>query len=158
VPRQEAKYQSENFKGIKMRESLSEILEMVGTKKTRDDRIELLRYYATKPLVDLFSYGFHPDCKWLLPEGDPPYTPSDAPDTHGNLMQNIRRLYIFIEGGNPLLSQSKREMLFVQMLEGSSPGDAKLLCRLKDKKLTEYRGITYDLIYDAFPGLLPKRK
>jgi len=63
-----------------------------------------------------------------------------------------RRLYLFIEGGNPNLTQLKRESMFIDLLQSISPDDAKLLVAAKDKKLP-YEGLTSATVLKAFPGL-----
>jgi hypothetical protein len=69
------------------------------------------------------------------------------------LYTEIRRLYLFVEGGNPNLSKLRREMLYIQLLESVDPNDAKLLNYVKDKKLP-FRGITAKIVNQAFPNLL----
>jgi hypothetical protein len=98
--------------------------------------------------------AFDPAIKWLLPEGDPPYKPNDLVDQEHIFYHECRKMYLFIEGGNPDLKQLRREALFVQLLETVSAKDAKVLLAIKDKHLP-YPGITPDIIQEAFPGLLP---
>jgi hypothetical protein len=69
------------------------------------------------------------------------------------LYQEQRRLYLFIAGGHPDLSQLRRETLFIQVLESIPPEEAELLLAVKDKKLP-YKGITKEIVQEAFPGLL----
>jgi hypothetical protein len=61
-------------------------------------------------------------------------------------------MYLFIEGGNPNLTKLKREMLFIQLLEGVHKDDANLLCHIKDKKLP-FKTINNDIVKKAFPNL-----
>jgi hypothetical protein len=63
-----------------------------------------------------------------------------------------RRLYLFLEGGNPDIKKVKREQMFIGLLESIHPQDAELLCMIKDKKLPE--NITKEIINSAFPGLI----
>ena len=58
-----------------------------------------------------------------------------------------------IEGPYPNLKQVKREQMFIELLENVAPADAKMLCAIKDKKLP-FKGITEDMVREAFPGLL----
>jgi len=100
---------------------------------------------------------FHPEVKFLLPEGAPPFTKLDkGVDAQGTLYREAKRLYIFIDGLAPEVHQLKRETLFVQMLEALDPDDADLILGMKDKKMI-YPGITYELVAATFPGLLPER-
>lgn len=96
---------------------------------------------------------FDPSIKWLLPEGVPPYKPNDLVDQQHRFYTEARKLYLFIEGGNPNLKQLRRETLFIELLECLDPADAKLLISVKDKTLT-YPGVTKDIVNLAFPGLI----
>jgi hypothetical protein len=94
----------------------------------------------------------------LLPVGVPPYKPSEYLDQQGNLYRNIRKINLFVEGGDhPDMHPIKRETLFIQFLEGLDPEDAKLICSIKDKRIP-YKGITLKLVNTAFPGLLPDKE
>ena len=59
----------------------------------------------------------------------------------------------FIKGGNDSLSALRRETMFIQMLEGLHPEEAKILCVVKDKNLTETYDLTQDMIAEAFPAI-----
>ena len=48
----------------------------------------------------------------------------------------------------------KREVLFTQILEGIHPSEVELLLQVKDKKI-KCRGLTYNLVKETFPNLLP---
>jgi hypothetical protein len=63
-------------------------------------------------------------------------------------------MYLFVEGGNPNLSQLKREQIFIELLESVDPQDAELLVSVKDKKLP-YKNINRNLIEKTYPGLIP---
>ena len=92
----------------------------------------------------------------MLPEGDVPYTPNDAPvgTDHTRLEQEYRGLYRFVKGGQDKLPSLKRESMFVQLLEGLSAEEAELLCLIKDKKLTsKYKRITRATVAEAFPNI-----
>ena len=137
-----------------MQRSISEILAEADSKGKKDAKIQVLRDNYTPALGNILVYAYSPDIKWLLPEGDPPYSSTRYIDQEGNLFSEIRRLYLFVEGGNPGLKQNRREALFVAMLETVDASDAKLLCAMKDRKLP-YKSLTSKLILEAFPGLYP---
>ena len=44
--------------------------------------------------------------------------------------------------------------MFVELLERLDPNDAKLIIAVKDKKLS-YKGLSYKLVKDTWPDLLP---
>jgi hypothetical protein len=140
-----------------MKLGIAEILDRTSKLKDRAQQIELLRKEASGPLYQLLKYAFDPKVKWELPEGAPPYKPSEAIDQQGRLYQEARRLYLFLEGGSPNLKPLRREVLFIQLLEGIDPADAKLLVAIKDKTMP-YPGITEELIREAFPGLIEQNQ
>ena len=96
---------------------------------------------------------FHPDIKFLLPEGEPPYKKNQFEDP-GRLYTEFRKFYLFCEGGHSDLPQWKREQLFVTLLESVDPDEAVLLLAMKEKK-SPFKNITPALVKEAFPGLLP---
>lgn len=136
-----------------MRDSISTILDKADKLEHHHEKIEFLRHQNSAALRTILQYAYDPTVKWVLPEGEPPYKPSEFLDNDGILFTEARRLYIFIEGGNPNVASAKRESLFIQMLEAVTPNDAKLLLSIKDKKLP-YPTLTPSLINDAFPGLI----
>ena len=92
----------------------------------------------------------------MLPEGDVPYTPNDAPvgTDHSRLEQEYRGLYRFFKGGADKLPSLKRESMFVQLLEGLSAEEAELLVLAKDGRINDkYKRITKTVISEAFPSI-----
>ena len=65
-----------------------------------------------------------------------------------------KKLDLFIEGGRPVATQTKREMLFIEMLESVHPEDAKILLNMVQKS-APVKGITKAVVKQAFPDLLP---
>jgi hypothetical protein len=129
---------------------------MVDEAKTRDEKREILKSrdnYATRALLQL---NFHPDVSWHIPRGSPPYTPSqDADSTEGSIHFEVKKLNYFVKGGGHDLSMLKRESMFVQLLERVAEKDAKLLISVKDQNLS-YKGLSYKLVRDVWPDLLPE--
>ena len=59
--------------------------------------------------------------------------------------------YHFLEGGDTTISATKRETLFVQLLEGLSAEEAEFLITVKDQKVNNvYKGFTANLVKEAF--------
>ena len=92
-----------------------EILVKVNNAKDKPKKLEVLKHYDTAELRMVLKSGFDPNITWDLPEGTPPYKTNEAPEgtEHTYLKREARRLYHFIKGGNPNLSQNKREMMFL---------------------------------------------
>ena len=136
-----------------MKKSISEILSEVE-KASAKEKVAVLQSYDCMPLRVILQYALDPRIEWLLPIGLPPYTPCEHLDQHGNLHREIRKLHNFIKGGgHPDMHSLKREVLFIQFIEGLDPADAVLMCNIKDKKIP-YKGINVKLINSAFPGLI----
>jgi len=138
-----------------MRVGVAEFLEKVAKLKKPQEKVDALKANDSFVIRTILQAVFDPRIKFLLPEGEPPYKPNDLVDQENVLIRDARKLVHFVEGGNPGLKQVKREALFIEMLETITPADAKLLVALKDKKMP-FKGITADIVQQAFPDLLPQ--
>jgi len=121
--------------------------------KDKPRKLKVLQDHDSVPLRQVLKGAFDPNIEWLLPKGDVPYTPNDAPigTDHTLLSQEAKRLYLFTKGGDNTLSQNKREMTFVQMLEGLSAEEAEFLVAVVNKKVNnKYKGFTANLVKEAF--------
>ena len=135
---------------------ISEILRKVSNANTKAEKIKLLRDNNTPALRQLMIWNFDESVVSMVPEGDVPYTPNDAPvgTDHTRLEQEYRGFYRFVKGGADKLPNLRRETLFVQLLEGLSQEEAELLVLVKDGRLTEkYKRITKAVISEAFPQI-----
>lgn len=135
-----------------MLKSISSILKKVS-EHDESEIVQALRAADHPVIRKLLYYAFDPRVKFLLPEGAPPFKPCDFLDQEGRFYTEVRKLYLFIEGGNPNLTKFKREVLFVQLLESIGKEDAELLIAIKDKTLP-YKTITKKVVSEAFPGLI----
>ena len=139
---------------ITMRLLMHEVLQKVSNAKTKKEKITLLKRFNTPALRMLFIVNFDESVVSLLPPGDVPYTPNDAPagTEHTMLEKEARLLHHFFKGGSNV-SQNKRESMFIQMLEGLSSGEAEVLCLAKDKKIGKRWKITKQCVSEAFPAI-----
>ena len=131
----------------------SEIATKVNNAKDKPRKLKVLQDHDSVALRQVLKGAFDPNIEWLLPKGDVPYTPNDAPlgTDHTILSQEAKRLYLFIEGGDNAISQNKRETTFVQMLEGLSAEEAEFLIAVVNKKVNnKYKGFTANLVKEAF--------
>jgi len=113
----------------------------------------LPKYKENGALRLLFEYAYDPEKKMILPEGVPPYKEDVAPIgmSPGNLMMEVKKLYIFCRAD---LTALRRESIFVQLLEGLHPTEAKLILAVKDQDLTPlYKNLSHKFAYDN--GLVP---
>jgi len=134
---------------------ISEVLQKVSNAKTKAQKINLLQQHNTPALRSILIANYDESIISMLPEGDVPFTPNDAPKgtEHTVLEQEYRRLYLFFKGGSSSLKQSQRENLFVQMLEGLCEEEASLLVLVKDKALQKKYKITRACVEQAFPSI-----
>ena len=133
---------------------MHEVLQKVSNAKTKKEKIALLKEYNTQALRSLFIINFDDTVISMLPPGDVPYTPNDAPEgtEHTLLEKEARLLHHFFKGGSNV-SQNKRETMFIQMLEGLSAGEAEVLCLAKDKQIGKRWKITKACVSEAFPSI-----
>ena len=136
--------------------SIPHIFEEIAQAKSFEIRKQILLDNESKLLKELLKYAFHPDIKFALPVGRPPFkTIGDSNEYNPTyLYPNIRKLYLFIEGGHDKLTPLRREQLFIQMLESLHEKEAEVLLQIKDKKLN-FRCLTYKLVKTTFPEILP---
>ena len=115
---------------------LNEVLQKVSNAKTKAQKIKLLQEYNTPALRSVLIANFDESVISMLPDGDVPYKPNDAPEEteHTRLVQEYRKLYLFFKGGASV-SQTRRETLFIQLLEGLHKGEAEVLTLMKDKQI-----------------------
>ena len=135
---------------------LSEVLRKVSNAKTKSEKVKLLRDHNSTALRQILIINFDDSLVSVLPEGDVPYTPNDAPvgTEHTRLESEYKGLYRFFKGGADKLPGLKRESMFVQLLEGLSAEEAELLCLVKDGRLSEkYKRITKTVVSEAFPQI-----
>ena len=131
----------------------SEIATKINNAKDKPKKLKVLKEHDSVPLRQVLKGAFDPNIEWLLPDGDVPYTANDAPvgTEHTLLQQEAKRLYLFTKGGDNSLSSTKRQTLFIQMLEGLSAEEAEFLVAVVNKKVNnKYKGFTANLVKDAF--------
>ena len=131
----------------------SEIATKINNAKDKPRKLKVLQDNDSVALRQVLKGAFDPNIEWLLPKGDVPYTPNDAPlgTEHTILSQEAKRLYLFTKGGDNTISQNKRETTFVQMLEGLSAEEAEFLVAVVNKKVNnKYKGFTANLVKEAF--------
>src|SRR6478736_9978463 len=100
-----------------MQVSLSEFLKKVSVLKTKKEKVEALKANDTLPLRIILQGAFDPNVEWLLPPGEPPYKPNENVDQEHILVSRCMKLRYFVRGFFDDLKQTKREALFVEMLE-----------------------------------------
>tara|TARA_B100001093_G_C26358871_1_gene813600 strand:+ start:25 stop:621 length:597 start_codon:yes stop_codon:yes gene_type:complete len=161
-----------------------EVLDVTSKQRSKAKKIEVLQKYKHPSLVTLFVWNFDSSIITLLPEGDVPYgnTKEDQNSTgtlsgkindavgkmaemgstslgsqdqgKASIRNEYKKFYNFCKGGNPTLSNLRRETMFINVLEGLHPLEAELLILVKDKKLESKYKISKEVVSIAFPEII----
>ena len=133
---------------------MHEVLQKVSNAKTKAQKVKLLGGYNTPALRAILIANFDESVISMLPDGEVPYKKNEAPEgtEHTILAQEYRKLYLFFKGGANI-SQTRRETLFIQLLEGLHQGEAEVLCLVKDKRIGKRWKITRQCVEQAFPSI-----
>ena len=134
---------------------VNEILDYVSSQKSKIAKVEALKEYRNEALVSILIWNFDETVVSMIPEGDVPFTPNDSPEgtDHTSLRREQRNLYHFVKGGNDALNNLRRESMFIQMLEGLHPNEARIVVLAKDGRLHEDYSVTYDQVAEAYPDI-----
>ena len=135
---------------------LNEILDYVESQKTKAKKVQALKEYRDDSLTAILIWNFDDRVQSAIPEGQVPYKENEVPvgTDHTSLRREWKNLFHFIKGGNDELSSLRRETMFIQMLEGLHPEEAKIICLVKDKNLAEKYKLTQELVAEAFPDIV----
>lgn len=139
-----------------MKHLISEILDKVEKAKTKEEKIHIFRQYESPCLRGLMRINFDETISMKLPEGEPPFKKEkDKPVgvDHNILEHEYKKFYIWLGQNN--LTQTKKELLFIQLLEGLHYTEAEVMCLIKDQHL-KYRfpSITKKLVHEAYPDVI----
>ena len=134
---------------------ISEVLQKVSNAKTKVEKVKLLKEFNSDALRMLLIWNFDDSVRSAVPEGEVPFRANEAPagTEHTKLEHESRLFFHFIIGGNDNLTKTRREQMFIQMLEGLHKDEAELICMVKDKKLHKKFRITKNVVSEAFPQI-----
>jgi hypothetical protein len=130
-------------------------MELVSKQRTIDKKVSILKEYRTDALTAILIWNFDDSVISLLPQGNVPYERNEVPvgTDHTSLRREWKNMYHFVKGGNDSLSKTRRETMFIQMLEGLHPDEADLLCLVKDRGLGGKYKISKQAVEKAFPDI-----
>ena len=128
-----------------------EVIEKAGSAKKKADKINILKKNDTWALKDILRGTFDSKVVWDLPEGTPPYKPSEPQSAPSNLLRRNTQFRYFAKGGIHVNS-IKRESMFIGLIESIHPKDAELVIAMINKQ--KPTGISRAVVEEAFPGLL----
>ena len=160
---------------------IHEVLSLADAQNSNAKKVEVLKNYEHDCLKVLFVWNFDSSVISLLPPGEVPYGESNAQTTFaGTLSDNIAReaaggesatgqdldgrnkttirreyqnFYHYVQGGNGSLSTVRREMMFIDLLQGLHPREAEILVLVKDKDLGTKYNISLDNVKQAYQDI-----
>jgi hypothetical protein len=131
-----------------------EVIEKANKARSKDDKVKVLRDNESWALKDILRGTFETTLEWNLPGGEPPWTPCEPHNAPTNLLKEHKQFVYFVKGlreSNRLLA-AKRESIFIGLIEGIDPNDARLVINMINKE--KPKGISRPVVEEAFPGLL----
>ena len=133
-----------------------EIFAAVVAERTKDKKVNILQQYNENFIKSLLIWNFDPSIESILPEGEVPIQPKEDADKvapSSTIRKEWSKFYNFVKGGNDAMNKLRKETMFINMLESFHPGEAEVLCLVKDKKLQTKYNITKELVSEAYPDI-----
>ena len=158
-----------------------EILDAASSQRAKAKKVEVLKKYEHDSVKMICIWNFDESVISLLPEGPVPYGETNAQTTFaGTLSDNLikeagggesatgqdldgrgktslrkeyQNLYHYVKGGNDSLRPTRREMMFINLLEGLHPREAEILVLVKDKDLETKYNISLDNVKQSYPDI-----
>ena len=159
-----------------------EVLDLASQQKSSAKTVEALKQYEHDCIKMIMVWNFDSSVISLLPEGEVPYGETQDQTVYkGSLSENLAReaaggesatgqdldgrgktslrreyqnLYHYVKGGNDGLTTARREMMFINLLQGLHPKEAEVLILTKDKNLGGKYKITFDQVKEAYPDIV----
>jgi hypothetical protein len=143
-------------------EIFRKISNAVGINRKADLLKEYRQTVHGKALTSLIILIYDWSIEFRLPEGVPPYTRNESPVglDHSRLIHDYNKLHYFVVGGNSKLTDTKVEMLYIELLESLHHTEASLLTRIFNRAFDQvWEGerkyvIPMESIKIAFPEVL----
>ena len=144
--------------------SVHEIFEEVSEKTKISEKVSILQHHQSDGIKAILRGAYDTRIDWLVPNTAPPYTPSESPSydlADSKLEFAAMELGKFANFNGQATNQSRnisqmqRENHFIQLLEALHQTEAELLKNIIKRKL-QYKGLTPNLVNQAFPNLLPE--
>lgn len=138
--------------------NIYEIFDEFEKKTKKEEKKKILLENQNYALKNILKGNFDPNVQFVF---DKPveYKPSDAPPGLGytSIHQELGRAYLFERNNpktDPNLSFERKKQILTQILESLEQREAEVFQAMILKKL-KIKGLTYDLVKETFPGLLP---
>ena len=134
--------------------TIAEIVGKLQSAKTKTERLKILKDNDCAALRGILRMNFDASLVLALPAGAPPFKEAKVPDGFGTttLKTSAKGWYVFVEDLSPGIKQSKREQMFITLLESLDKTEASILIQAKERKLD--LGLTKHAIDEVFPELI----
>ena len=136
----------------KARVELYEILDLIDKSDNVKETVQQFgKQYSS--FTDYLRCVFDERIEFLLPDGKPPYRPAPPQSVPSTWHKKHMDLKYFVKVGvTDGMSQIKREMKFIEVLESVHPEDALIIIEMIKKK-TPSEKLTEEVVKEAFPSL-----
>lgn len=161
-----------------------EILDLASSQRSNAKKNEVLKQYANDALKTILIWNFDDSIISMLPSGEVPYgnlkedasksgslsdkisnrnkkdtisyngTEEDIRTQKTSIRNEYTKFFNFVKGGNDSLSSIRRELMFINILEGLHPKEAELLVLVKDKRLTDIYKVSFDNVKESYPDIV----
>jgi len=130
-----------------------EVLEKASKARKKEQKIKILKDNESWALKDVLRGTYDSKVHWLLPGGEPPYTPNRPESAPSNLLKRNTDFRYFVRSKEAAAMPAyKRESMFIGLIEAIHPQDAKVVISMINKR--KINGVTRNVVEEAFPGLL----
>ena len=140
-----------------MIKNVHEILDEFNLAVNKQQRIEILQQNNLYHFKEVLKYTFNPHYQFYVEDEFP--TDYIQPDTllgirYAGIESEIRRAYLFLKGDSTAesLTDEKRNLLLLQLLESFEPKEAQIFFNMLNKDL-KIKGLTADLVREVYPEL-----
>lgn len=141
-----------------MIKNVHEILDEFTLAATKEQKKEVLQQNNLYHFKEVLKYTFNPKYQFYVEDKFP--TDYIEPDTaigirYAGIESEIRRTYLFVKGDPTAdtLTEEKRKILLLQLLESFEPKEAQVFFNMLNKDL-KVKGLTEALVREVYPELL----
>lgn len=141
-----------------VREYFHEIVKNAESLKTIKERVKYLKKYRDRrAFKGLIQISYDKRIKVSLPDTDPPYKESNLAEglTDTRIDNEFRRFWVFLEHGPYKdMKQTKREQMFINILENLHAEEAKIFLKAFQHKW-RIKGIRTEHVNEIFGLKIP---
>lgn len=144
-----------------MKKYMYEILDQINSTDSKNEKKRIMLENSTAWFKQFLVYAFDPRYQFYVNKFPKEYQEPDdmAPGiSYSDIQSELKRAYLFMKGNATAdsLTEEKRNILLIQMLESFEVKEAQVFVNMLNKDL-KTRGLTYNLVTEVFPGLLPEK-